>query len=310
MHVSVIIPVYNEEGNVDELVSRLETILSKQKKSYEILFVDDGSTDDTFNKLQNWKKRFRALKIIKMRKNFGQTNAISTGFEIAKGDIIVVMDGDLQNYPEDIPKLLEVLGKDYDVVSGWRKERKDTLGKKMFSKISNFFARKLTGIDIHDFGCSLKAYKREAIEGIELYGEMHRFIPAIVAMNGFRVTEIPVKHSARKSGKTKYSWGRITKGFLDLIYIKFWLDYSRRPLHLFGQVGLLLFGLGFLIALYKFLLLILLGIQITVGPLLLLSTLLVITSAQFLVFGFLSDIELRTYHSYTNKEKQIEKIIE
>lgn len=310
MQISVIIPFYNEEGSIRELISRLTSVLEKLKKSYEIIVIDDGSTDKTLELLQEAKRKQPRLKIIKMRKNFGQTNAISTGFQMSKGAAIVVMDGDLQNAPEDIPKLLDLLEKGYAVASGWRKNRKDTIGKILFSKISNYLARKFTGIDIHDFGCSLKAYKREAIENIELYGEMHRFIPAIVAMNGFKVVETPVQHYPRKYGKTKYDWGRLTKGFLDLIYIKFWLNYSTRPLHLFGRLGLSLFVLGFFIALYKILLYILFAIPITVGPLLLLSALLVITSAQFFVFGFLSDIELRTYHRQHKNNKRIETIID
>lgn len=310
MDISVIIPVYNEEGNVRELTSRLSSVLEKTAKSYEIIFIDDGSKDRTFEFLAEARKKIKRIKIVKMRRNFGQTNALSIGFKLARGSIVVVMDGDLQNEPEDIPKLLGLMQKGYDVVSGWRKNRHDSLGKRLFSKISNVMARKLTGVDIHDFGCSFKAYRKEAIQDIELYGEMHRFIPAIAAMEGFKITEIPVEHKPRKHGETKYGWGRLTKGLLDLFYIRFWASYSTRPLHFFGRLGIMLFSIGFLIALYKILQLIVIGVPLTVGPLLLLSALLIITSAQFVVFGVLSDIEMRIYHSRVDLERRIEKIVE
>lgn len=310
MKLSVIIPVYNEEGNVAELAARLDKVLSSGVKNYEIIFIDDGSSDRTFERLSEAKKKFRNIKIVKMRRNFGQTYAISTGFSMSTGDIIVVMDGDLQNDPEDIPKLLRELSKGYDVVSGWRKNRKDPAGKRLFSRISNTMARKLTGLKIHDSGCSLKAYRRAAVKNLELHGEMHRFIPALVAMEGFKVSEIPVNHNKRKSGKTKYGWGRLTKGMLDLFYIKFLSSYGNKPLHFFGRLGIYLFAAGAVITLYKILQLLLYNVSLTVGPLLLLAALLVITSAQFVVFGMLSDVQLRMYHKGVRHEGRIEKIAE
>jgi glycosyltransferase involved in cell wall biosynthesis len=309
---SVIIPVHNEEGNVLKLYNRLKPVMEKIGKSYEIIFIDDGSRDKTFKVLERIHTRDKCLKIIKFRKNFGQTAALNAGFDYAKGNIIITMDGDLQNDPRDIPRLIKKMREGYDVVCGWRYNRKDSFTKRAASKFSNWFARKLTGVDIHDSGCSLKAYTKESLKDITLYGEMHRYIPALITMNGFSVTELKVRHNPRKYGSTKYGPSRLMSGFLDLIYIKFWSKYAARPLHFFGLLGVLLLLIGGIIAFYKvFIALLLFHIPLDVGPMLLLSVMLVITGIQFIIFGFLGEIQIRIYFSRTaDRSYSIEKIVD
>lgn len=310
MDLSIVIPVYNEEENLEILYSKLKSVLENLDKSYEIIFIDDGSSDKSFEILSKIHEKDKNVRVIKFRKNFGQTAAISAGFENSKGKVIVAMDADLQNDPEDIPKLLEKISEGYDVVSGWRRNRKDPwLRKKIPSKISNFLTRKLTSVSIHDFGCTLKAYKREALEGIELYGEMHRFIPAIVAWKGFKVSEVEVKHHERKFGKTKYGIWRIMKGFLDLLVIVFWRKYSTRPIHLFGSLGIALSFFGFLVGVYLTLMKIFYNQSLGNRPLLLLSILLIILGAQFIIFGLLTDIVIRIYYRKEEKPYSIERTL-
>jgi glycosyltransferase involved in cell wall biosynthesis len=240
--------------------------------------------------------------VIKFRKNFGQTTALQAGFDFASGDVVITMDADMQNDPADIPKLLEKIEENWDVVSGWRYERKDPMSKRLLSKIQNWLARRVTSLNIHDFGCSLKAYKKEVLKNVKLYGEMHRYIPALVSMGGFSITEVKVRHHPRKYGKTKYDLRRLLKGLLDLIYVKFWADYSTRPLHLFGLFGILLLVIGFVIGLYKVLIeFIYFGLPLELGPLLMLAVLLLIMGVQFMIFGFLGEIQIRTYYN-TAKE--------
>ncbi len=310
MDISIVIPVYNEEENIFRLYSELKKTLSKLKKSYELIFIDDGSTDKSFNILNEIHEKDKNVKIIKFRKNFGQTAAISAGFENSEGDIIITMDADLQNDPKDIPRLMNKISEGYDVVSGWRKGRKDPLlMKKIPSKISNFLTRELTGVKIHDSGCTLKAYKKEALKNIELYGEMHRFIPAILSWKGFKVSEIPVTHNARKFGKTKYGAWRIMKGFLDLLVVVFWKKYSTRPIHLFGSLGILMGFFGFIISCYLTLMKILYNQSLTNRPLLLLGILLIILGVQFVIFGLLADIMVRLYYGKEIRPYSIEKIL-
>ena len=247
INISVIIPVYNEEKNVSILHNSLKKVLDKLKRTYEIIFIDDGSDDNTLKELVKLKK----IKIIKFRKNFGQTAAMSAGFRAAKGKIIISMDGDLQNDPKDIPRLIKKINEGYDVVSGWRFKRKDSISKKFFSKIANFFRRKLINDNIHDSGCSLKIYKKECIESIDLYGEMHRYIPALLGWKGFKIGEVKVEPHARKYGKTKYGLARVFKGLLDLINVWFWRKYSFRPLHIFGGLGVILTIFGVIMGSYS-----------------------------------------------------------
>lgn len=303
--ISIIVPVYNEEKNVSILYENLMDVI---ERDYEIIFVDDGSTDNTFNELQKLHEKNKKVKIIKFRKNFGQSAALKAGFDYSKGDIIITMDADLQNDPHDIPKLLEKI-KDYDCISGWRHDRKDSVFKKIPSKISNWLHRKLTGVDIHDSGCTLKAYKKEAIKNLELYGETHRYIPAMLSWQGYKIGEVKVTHHKRKYGKTKYNYTRLPKGFLDLLFISFWKKYQSRPLHLMGGFGIVSFMAGFIISLYLTIQRLFFGVGLSNRPLLLLGVLLMIISIQFIVFGFLAEISIRTY--FTNKKTYtIEKVIE
>ncbi len=305
MKLSVIIPVYNEEDNIVILYNQLIKVINNY--DYEIIFIDDGSKDNTFKNLESLNKKNSKVRVIRFRKNFGQTAALSAGFDNTKGDVIITMDGDLQNDPSDIPLLINNL-KYYDVVSGWRYNRKDPLfTKKIPSKFSNWIFRKLIGLNIHDSGCSLKAYKKETLDGIKLYGEMHRFIPALIALNGYKIGEVKVKHYERKYGKTKYNFKRLLKGFLDLLYIKFWATYSTRPLHFFGLLGFLQYFLAVLIFIEQIIKAFYVG-DLNLGPLLMLGVLFIVTGTLFIIFGFLGEILIRDYYK-DKKSYSIEKIL-
>ena len=302
--ISVIVPVYNEKENIEALYKKLIKVL---KKEDEIIFVDDGSTDGSYEVIKKIHERDGRVKCIKFARNFGKTAALMAGFEIAKGDAVVTIDGDLQNDPDDIPKLLEKL-KEYDVVNGWRYDRKDPFfSKKLPSIISNKISRWLTGLKIHDFNCGLKAYKKECIKDLEIYGEMHRYIPAILSWKGYSVGEVKVKHHPRKFGKSKYGVARLIRGMFDLINFKFWAGYSTRPLHFFGGIGLIMFGVGFLIDLYLVLLKFLYGETLSNRPLLFLGMLLIIVGFQIFMTGFLAEIMVRNYYSTTNKKTYVIK---
>ena len=299
--ISIIIPVYNEEGNLKILCNQIKNTLSKYNKHYEIIFIDDGSTDSSFKILQDLHGKNKNVAVVKFRKNFGQTAAIDAGFKHARGNILVVMDSDLQNDPEDIPRLIEALNQGYDAVSGWRYDRKDPVAKKIVSFFSNTIRRLLTNDKIHDSGCSLKAYRKECVKDLDLYGEMHRYIPALLSWKGFRIGEIKVHHHPRKSGKTKYGAVRIIKGLLDLLVVKFWMQYSARPIHLFGTFGLLSFFFGTLIGIYLVIEKFFYGRSLANRPLLMLAVLTVIIGIQFILFGVLADIMIKIY--YTGREK-------
>lgn len=297
--ISIVIPVYNECENIHPLYESLQQAL--QGMEHEIIFVDDGSTDESYRTIRKLHEKNRYVKCVRLARNFGKTAALAAGFDMAKGDIIVTMDGDLQNDPKDIPGMIAML-EEYDAVSGWRHERRDPLlSKKIPSRISNRLSRWLTGLPIHDFNCGLKAYRREALEGLELYGEMHRYIPAMLAWRGYRVGEMKVHHHERKYGKSKYGFSRLLRGLLDLLNFKFWAGYSTRPLHFFGTLGLVLFAAGFLADLYLVMLKLLYGESLSERPLLLLGMLLMIIGFQIFMIGFLAEIMVRTYHSSSGK---------
>lgn len=309
MKLSVVVPLYNEEENIEQLYLELKSVLNKIN-SYEILFIDDGSTDSTFKKLEKIYKKDRRVKIIKFRKNFGQTAGLEEGIKKSKGDIIITMDGDLQNDPKDIPKMLAKINEGYDIVSGWRKNRKDRIGKKVTSKIQNWLIRKLTGAKIHDSGCTLKAYRREVFNNINLYGQMHRYVPSILASHGYKIFEIVVNHRERKKGKSKYGLVRVFNGFLDLLYVKFWSSYATRPIHFFGGLGIL----QYIIAIFLIIQQIIKAIMIqlfSVGPVLLLALILLVTGTLFILFGLLTEIQIRTYfESVKITYYDVEKILE
>lgn len=307
--ISIIIPAYNEEENVLIIHEEVFSVMEKLNKSYEIIFVDDGSTDKTCENLKMIKEKDRKTKIINFRKNFGQTAAIDAGIRNSSGNIMITMDSDLQNDPDDIPKLLTKLDEGYDVVSGWRFDRKDSFPKKFISKTANFLRKLIINDLIHDSGCSLKAYRRECLENVRLYGEMHRFIPALVQLKGFKVTEIKVNHRKRKYGKTKYNIKRTLNGFLDMLLIKFWMSYSTKPIHLFGGLGIITGLSGFILGSYLTYIKLIYGELIGNRPLLLLSALLIITGLILFIFGLLADIIMRIYYreeenySITNKNE-------
>lgn len=306
---SMIIPVYNEQENISILYQKLISILNKLQDKSEIIFIDDGSTDKTLEEIKKIIQIDKRVRCISLRKNFGQTPAINAGFDHAEGEIIITMDGDLQNDPEDIPKLIEKINEGYDVVSGWRYKRKDPrITKKIPSKISNSLARKLTGLTLHDFGCTLKAYRKSSLQDIKLYGEMHRYLPAILHWQGYKVTEIKVTHHPRTRGKTKYGSGRLFKGLFDLVNFKFWSGYSTRPMYFFGGLGFISFAIGFIISLYLVFLKYLYNISLTERPLLLLGVLFIILGIQLIMFGFLAEMIIRVY--YDKDKRKTYKIAE
>ena len=294
--LSVVVPVYNEEGNVRELHKEIVDVCIKNDYEYEIIFVDDGSSDRTVEVC----KSLHPLKLIQLRRNFGQTAAMDAGIKAARYDYIVTMDGDRQNDPADIPNMIEYLeDNNLDVVSGWRKNRKDSIMKKITSRGANFLRHLIVHDGIHDSGCSLKVYRRECFEGISLYGEQHRFIPAILKIKGFSVGEIIVNHRPRTSGKTKYNWKRTIKGFVDMISVWFWNKYANRPLHLLGGVGVGFLGLGFICAVWSVVLFIC-GAEMKRNlfpPLL--TIFFVIIGLLLFVFGLMSEIMMKTYYGTT-----------
>lgn len=301
MTVSVVVPLYNEEENVRELHDRIKNVLDASGREYEIIFVDDGSQDSTLSLLQEIQSIDGKVIVLSFRRNFGQTAAFAAGFDYASGDVIVTMDGDLQNDPDDIPKILEVI-KDNDVVSGWRKKRKDPFfSRRLPSLIANWLISKVTGVKLHDYGCSLKAYRREVIKNLKLYGEMHRFIPAVANLYGVKIAEVETIHHPRLRGKSKYGISRTVKVVLDLITVKFLLSFSTRPLQFFGPIGLLSGLAGFLISLYLSFEKILLGKDIGGRPMLLLGALLIIVGIQFIGMGLLGEMMVRVYHETQKK---------
>lgn len=288
MKISVVVPAYNEQDSIPVLYSELKKVLSKYK-DYEIIFVDDGSTDKSIKVMEELNKKDNRVKIIQLRKNFGKAVALTEGFKIATGDIIITMDADLQDEPEEIPRFIEKINEGCDLVNGWKYQRKDPLMKRFFSKIFNFLTSKATHVKIHDFNCGFKAYRKEVVRDLNIYGELHRYIPALVYSKGFKVCEIKVKHQKRRFGKSKYGSIRILRGFLDLITVKYLITYIQRPLHFFGSIGLILAFFGFLIGAYLSYLWAI-GQVIWNRPLLLLAVLLIVLGVQFISTGLLGEM--------------------
>jgi glycosyltransferase involved in cell wall biosynthesis len=301
MTVSVVIPLYNEEENVQVLNEKLTETLKSMDSDYEIVYVDDGSTDNTLQLLEEIQKKDDKVVVLCLRRNFGQTAAFAAGFDFARGDVVVTMDGDLQNDPKDIPRLLELI-KDYDLVSGWRKKRQDTfITRRLPSIIANWLISKVTGVGLHDYGCSLKAYRREVIKNLKLYGEMHRFIPAVASWYGVKIAEVETTHHPRLLGKSKYGISRTIRVLLDLITVKFLQSFSTKPIQFFGPVGVF-FGLaGIGISAYLTAAKIFQGIDIGGRPLLLLGALLIIVGIQFIGMGLLGEMIVRVYHESQKK---------
>jgi len=301
MKVSIVIPLYNEEENAEILHQRLKEAVDKLGLEYEIIYVDDGSTDRTLAILETIQEKDKKVVVLSFRRNFGQTAAFAAGFDFAKGDVVVTMDGDLQNDPNDIPRLLELI-KDYDLVSGWRKERKDPFfTRRMPSMLANWIISKVTGVTLHDYGCSLKAYRRDVIKNLKLYGEMHRFIPAVASWYGVSMAEVETTHHPRLRGKSKYGLSRTIKVILDLITVKFLQSFSTKPLQFFGPIGLLSSAAGFLISLYLSMEKVFFGKPLGGRPLLLLGVLLIIVGIQLIGMGLLGEMLVRVYHESQNK---------
>ncbi len=302
MKISVVVPIYNEKDNIEELYKELKEVLESLPHQYEIIFVNDGSTDGSGELLNQLAHQDTSVKVIHFRKNFGQTAAISAGFYYATGDVIFTMDGDLQNDPKDIPKLLEKMEEGYDIVSGWRKDRKDPYWTRVFpSKVANAIISAVTGVKLHDYGCSLKAYKSFIIKELHLYGEQHRFIPALASELGCKIAEIPVNHRPRKAGKSKYGLSRTFKVLLDLIVIKFLLFYKAKPMRIFGGIGSILFLFGIFPLSYLILYKIFTGASIGTRPLLTISTLLTLAGLQLICLGILGELIIRLYFENYDK---------
>jgi len=300
--LSVLIPVYNEEGNLSLLCDKLIAALKKTSRAYEIIFIDDGSSDGTLEMLLDLRNENPNIKIISFSRNFGQTSALSAGIDFSKGDILIPMDGDLQNDPEDILLLLKKIEEGYDVVSGWRKGRRDPfLTRRLPSVIANKIISLIGGVHLHDYGCTLKAYRRDILKNIKLYGEMHRFIPIYAEWIGARVSEIPVRHFPRRSGSSKYGMGRVFKVILDLMVVKFLLSYSQKPIYVFGGMGLLMIlgafvsgGCAIYLKLFE-------RVSFILTPLPLLSVLLLMLGFLSILMGFLAEILTRTYYESQGK---------
>ena len=248
--VSIVVPLFNEVESLPELHQRIAAALEEAGASFEVLFVDDGSRDGSFKAIRGLREKDDRVRAIRFRRNYGKSAALAVGFEAVRGNAVVTMDADLQDDPAEVPGMLTLLGEGYDLVSGWKKDRKDPLTKRLPSKLFNRVTGIVSGLRLHDFNCGLKAYRREVVETIPIYGELHRYLPVLAHWAGFRVTETPVLHHPRKHGSSKFGLGRFTHGFFDLLTVYFVSNYTRRPLHLFGSFGLLSFGAGFGIALY------------------------------------------------------------
>ena len=302
MNLSVVVPVFNEEKNIKILYQELINVLTKLDLTFEIIFVDDGSTDKSLAILSELQENDSKIVVISFRRNFGQTAALSAGFDYANGDIIITLDGDLQNDPKDIPKLLQKLSEGYDIVNGWRFDRKDSFfSRRLPSIIANKIISYSTNVKLHDYGCTLKAFRKEITQNIKLYGEMHRFIPAIASGMGSSVAEVKVNHRARKFGKSKYGISRTIRVVLDLITVKFLLSYATRPIQIFGLLGFSCGTIGFCIAVYLTIQRQFYGISLANRPILLLAILLIFMGLQFVTLGLLAELQSRTYHEAQNK---------
>jgi glycosyltransferase involved in cell wall biosynthesis len=306
--LSVVIPIYNEKESIAKLYKKLDKTLSGMNLEYEVLLIDDGSTDGTLDELVKIHNKNKSYKIISFRKNFGQTSAISAGFDFTSGKIVITLDADLQNDPSDIPILLKKLNKGYDIVSGWRVNRKDrAVTRKFPSMVANRLISKLTGVHLHDYGCTLKAYRREVIENIDLYGEMHRYIPAIASWMGVRVAEVPVRHHSRKYGKSKYGFSRTIKVILDIITVKFLLSYSQRPIQIFGLLGLSSSAVGFIMTVYLIIMRIFFNQSLSERPLFILSIFMIFIGIQLITMGLLAEVLMRVHHEVQNRPTYVIK---
>jgi glycosyltransferase involved in cell wall biosynthesis len=302
MDISIVVPVYNEEENIPSLYQQLTGVLEPLGRSYEIICVDDGSRDRSFALLSELAERDPRVKVIRFRRNFGQTAGFSAGFDYAQGDIVITIDADLQNDPAGIPLLLDKMAEGYDLVSGWRANRQDPfLSRRLPSMIANWLIAKVTGVQVHDRGCSLRAHRQEVVKQMRLYGELHRFIPDMASWVGVTMAEVPVNHRPRRFGRSKYGISRTIRVLLDLITVRFLLSYSTRPIHVFGSVGMVAALVGVALGVYLTMLKLFTGQNIGSRPLLMLAVLLVLVGVQMVAMGLLGELIVRTYHESQDK---------
>ncbi|NES70248.1 MAG: glycosyltransferase family 2 protein [Okeania sp. SIO2D1] len=309
LDLSIVTPIYNEVDSIPQLLEKISTTLIENQLTYEIICVDDGSQDGSTKLLTELAQERTDLKAVILRRNYGQTAAMAAGFKYAKGKVIVTLDGDLQNDPADIPLLLSKLDEGYDLVSGWRKNRQDNAVTRLLpSKIANWIIGIVTGVNLHDYGCSLKAYRFELVADMNLYGELHRFLPALAFIEGARITEMPVKHYARRYGQSKYGLGRTFRVVMDLLTVFFMKKFLTRPMHVFGMLGLVSGGLGLLFGIYLTILKFGFNEEIGDRPLLILVVVLLLAGLQLFSFGLLAELLMRTYHE--SQERPIYRVRE
>jgi glycosyltransferase involved in cell wall biosynthesis len=302
LDISVVVPVLNEEESLPHLYQRLTEVLTGSGYRYEIIIIDDGSTDGSYDVLRQLQAQDKHLRTVRFRRNYGQTAAFAAGFDRAQGDVIITIDADLQNDPADIPELMAKMAEGYDVVSGWRKDRQDRfLDRRLPSIVANRLIGWATGVRIHDYGCSLKAYRRDVLAEVQLYGELHRFLPALAYAVGAKVVEIPVRHHPRRYGKAKYGLSRTLKVFLDILAVRFLMSYSTRPIHIFGLLGLLSLFAGSALLAYLAVVRLFLQQPIADRPLLLLGILLTVLGVQLITSGLLAELVIRTYYESQGK---------
>ncbi|MGD1807150.1 glycosyltransferase family 2 protein [Dapis sp. BLCC M126] len=309
LDLSIVTPIYNEVDSIPQLLETISTTLTDNQLTYEIICVDDGSQDGSTKLLTELAEKRTDLKAVILRRNYGQTAAMAAGFKYATGKVVVTLDGDLQNDPADIPLLLSKLDEGYDLVSGWRKNRQDDAVTRLLpSKIANWIIGKVTGVNLHDYGCSLKAYRLELVADMNLYGELHRFLPALAFIEGARITEMPVNHYARRYGKSKYGLGRTFRVVMDLLTVFFMKKFLTRPMHVFGMLGLVSGGLGLLFGIYLTILKVGFGANLADRPLLILVVVLLLAGLQLFSFGLLAELLMRTYHE--SQERPIYRVRE
>lgn len=302
LELSIVVPIYNEEGNIDRLYEELTAALLEVGRAYEVVAINDGSSDGSYDLLNKAQAKDPRWHIIHFRRNFGQTAAMAAGFDAARGEIVITIDADLQNDPSDIQRILDKFAEGYDIVSGWRQDRKEPLFlRRIPSMIANRIISRTTGIRLHDYGCTLKAYHFDVVKSVKLYGELHRFIPALASQMGVRVAELPVKDRARRWGSSKYGFSRTFKVILDLIAVVFLLSYFNRPLYVFGAAGFVVGLVGTLLGLYLTVFKLLTENKIGERPLLQLAILLIVLGVQFISTGIVADMIMRTYHESQHK---------
>jgi glycosyltransferase involved in cell wall biosynthesis len=306
--LTVCVPIYNEVENLGLLYEKVNAVLTKLNREWEIILINDGSTDGSAEILNQLAEKEARIKVIHFRRNYGQTAAMMAGIDYANGDIIIPMDADLQNDPEDIPRLIAKLDEGFDVCSGWRKNRKDSaLRRNLPSRIANWMISKISGVQLHDYGCSLKAYNKDVVKGIKLYGEMHRFIPIYASWHGAKVTEIPVAHHPRRFGQSKYGLERVVKVVLDLAVVKFLDRYAQKPMYIFGGVGMLSLLLSGLVAAWALYLKFFDNTSLVQTPLPLMFTFTALTGVICLLMGLLAELVMRTYHESQEKDVYLVK---